>query len=97
MKNRLSVVAPMSPYPPVKMSPIEYFRRNFFVAARGDEMTLKAALEILGDEHFVFNTDYPHPDGTFPWGIESLEKQPITDESRRRIFWDNAARAFSIA
>ena len=83
-------------HPHMKMAPIDYFKRNFWVAARGDEMTLKSAIELLGDKHFVFNTDYPHPDGTFPWGIESLEKQPIGKESLRRIFWDNAAEAFSI-
>ncbi len=84
-------------HPHMKMAPLDYFKRNFWVAARGDEMTLASAIDLLGDEHFVFNTDYPHPDGTFPWGIESLEKQPIAEESIRRVFWDNAAEAFLIA
>ena len=29
---------------------------------------MKAAIDLLGDDNFVWNTDYPHPDGTFPWG-----------------------------
>jgi len=28
--------------------------------------------------------------------MKSLEEQPISEESKRRIFWDNAARAFRI-
>jgi predicted TIM-barrel fold metal-dependent hydrolase len=76
--------------------PTEYFRRNVFVACRGDERTLPAAVELVGDENFVFNTDYPHPDGTWPWGMKSLEEQPIAEASKRRIFWENAARAFRI-
>jgi predicted TIM-barrel fold metal-dependent hydrolase len=44
----------------------------------------------------VFNTDYPHPDGTWPWGLQRLDEQPIPEESKRRILWDNAARAFRL-
>jgi predicted TIM-barrel fold metal-dependent hydrolase len=80
----------------LKMRPTEYFTRNFFVACRGDEMTLPAVVELVGDDNLVFNTDYPHPDGTWPWGMERLEQQPISDSSKRKIMWDNAARAFRL-
>ena len=59
-------------------------------------MTLPSVVELLGDENLLFNTDYPHPDGTWPWGIQSLVDQPISSLSRRRIFADNAARAFDL-
>lgn len=84
-------------HPELKRAPTEYFRSNFFVAARGDERTLKAAVELVGEEYFLFNTDYPHADGTFPWGMSSLVEQPISDEAKRKILWDNAVRAFAIA
>ncbi|MHB8382058.1 MAG: hypothetical protein ACYDC3_06930 [Candidatus Binataceae bacterium] len=45
---------------------------------------------------FLWDTDYPHPDGTFPWGLGAIMKQPISDSSRRKILWDNAARAFAL-
>jgi len=80
----------------LKKRPTDYFKSNFFVAFRGDEPTMKAALDIIGDDNFVWDTDYPHPDGTFPWGIGAIMKQPIPDESRRKILWDNAARAFNL-
>ena len=83
-------------HPNLKLAPTEYFKRNVWVAARGDERTLPAALDLVGDDKFLFDTDYPHPDGTFPWGMESLEKQPIPDESIRKIFWDNPATAFAL-
>ncbi len=50
-----------------------------------------------GSRQLVFNTDDPHPDGTFPWGIERLAAQPIPEASKRKILWDNAARAFGLA
>lgn len=83
-------------HPDLKRHPSEYFEQSFFVAARGDEATLPGVVELVGDQNVLFNTDYPHPDGTFPWGIGSLLEQPIPDQSKRRILWDNAARAFPL-
>jgi predicted TIM-barrel fold metal-dependent hydrolase len=81
-------------HPDLKMRPTEYFRRNVYVACRGDEMTLPAVVELVGDDNLVFNTDYPHPDGTWPWGLERLQAQPIPEASKHKILWGNAARAF---
>ena len=83
-------------HPHLKMRPTEYFKRNVFVACRGDERTLPAVVELAGDDNIVFNTDYPHPDGTWPWGMERLAAQPIPESSKRKILWDNAARAFRL-
>ena len=69
-------------------------KSNFFVAFRGDEPTMKAAIDIVGDNNFLWDTDYPHPDGTFPWGIDALLKQSIPYSSKKKILWDNATRAF---
>jgi predicted TIM-barrel fold metal-dependent hydrolase len=67
------------------------------VAARGDEPTLPAVCELIGDDYVTFNTDYPHPDGTWPDGMGDLEGQPIPESSLRKIFWDNAAPWFDLA
>jgi predicted TIM-barrel fold metal-dependent hydrolase len=83
-------------HPDLKQAPTAYFERQFWVAARGDEMTLPAVVQLVGDDNIVFNTDYPHPDGTWPFGMEQLEAQPIPDASKRKIYWNNAARAFDL-
>ena len=57
---------------------------------------MKAAVELVGDDNFLWDTDYPHPDGTFPSGIDAIMRQPIGQESRRKILWDNAVRAFNL-
>jgi predicted TIM-barrel fold metal-dependent hydrolase len=84
-------------HPELNRHPTEYFKSNFLVAARGDERTLPAAVELVGADYLTFNTDYPHPDGTWPRGMEDFEAQPISDEARRKIFWDNAAPVFGLA
>ncbi len=84
-------------HPELKKPPTEYFLSNFLVAARGDERTLPAAISLVGDRSFAVNTDYPHPDGTWPWGIDRLvANEAIPQASRRRILWDNAAEAFGL-
>jgi predicted TIM-barrel fold metal-dependent hydrolase len=84
-------------HPELKRRPTEYFKSNFLVAARGDEPTLPAVCELVGDDYVTFNTDYPHPDGTWPHGMKDLEAQPISGASLRKIFWDNAAPWFGLA
>ena len=84
-------------HPDLQKRPTEYFKSNFLVACRGDEMTLPAVCDLVGDAYVTFNTDYPHPDGTWPLGMENLEKQPLSEESIRKIFWDNGAALFGLA
>jgi predicted TIM-barrel fold metal-dependent hydrolase len=76
--------------------PTEYFKTNCYVAFRGDEPTMKSTLDLVGDDNFLWDTDYPHPDGTFPWGIDAILKQSIPHSSKRKILWDNPARAFGL-
>ena len=83
-------------HPLLKKRPTEYFKSNFLVACRGDEMTLPAVVDLVGDDYLTFNTDYPHPDGTWPAGFGAMEQQPIGEESIRKIFWDNAAQVFTV-
>ena len=63
----------------------------------------RATAEKLEGLHYLetlnrtFNTAYPHPDGTWPAGMSDLEKQPLPEESIRKIYWDNAAPVFGVA
>ena len=83
-------------HPDLKRPPTEYFKSNVFVACRGDEMTLKSVVELVGDDYLLINTDYPHPDGTWPWSFDELRRQPIPESSKRKILWENGVRAFRI-
>lgn len=83
-------------HPEMTKPPTEYFERQIWVAARGDERTLPSAIDLVGDGNFCFNTDYPHPDGTFPDGFEAFDNQPLSDEIKQKIMWDNPARAFNL-
>jgi predicted TIM-barrel fold metal-dependent hydrolase len=46
-------------------------------------------------ENIVWNTDYPHPDAIEPSkALPEFDAQPIGDEARRKILWDNAVKLF---
>ncbi len=45
----------------------------------------------MGDALILFETDYPHPDSKYPHAVETfLGQQRVSEESKRRILWDNA-------
>ena len=59
------------------------------------ERALKYVVDDLDGENIVWNTDYPHPDAIDPKrALPDLDAQPISDEARRKILWDNSVKVF---
>ena len=82
--------------PELKMAPSEYFKRQCYLSVEGDEEPAKYALDWLGDERIVFSTDFPHPDSKFPDAVDLFLKLPLSDESKRRLLWDNCAAFYKL-
>ena len=80
--------------PEVTLKPSEYFYRQCFVSLECDETPGKQAIEVCGDDCFVFSTDFPHVDAKFPRATELFLELPISSESKRKILWDNCARLY---
>ena len=71
--------------------PQEYFARQCYVAADADEPSIGFVINYVGDDNIIFNTDYPHPDAPAPEEpVPNMLEQPISDESKRKILWDNS-------
>ena len=52
---------------------------------------MKYTVDYLGDDHIVFNTDYPHLDAPDPKSVRpSFLEQSISDQAKKKILWDNA-------
>jgi predicted TIM-barrel fold metal-dependent hydrolase len=54
----------------------------------------------MGDDTIVFSTDstdWPHGDSKYPHASEAFMKLPISEDSKRKILWDNCARYYGIA
>ena len=79
------------------LKPSDYFKRQVFVAAEGDERLLPMAVAALGDDTFCFSTDYPHPDHAFDGVVGGIKRmEGLSEGSKRKILGENAARLFSL-
>jgi predicted TIM-barrel fold metal-dependent hydrolase len=79
----------------LSMKPSDYFRRQCFVTCEGEERGLKYLVGDYGlENNILFSTDYPHHDAAWPHAVEHLLQQPISDDAKRKILWDNTAKAF---
>lgn len=79
------------------LRPSEQFCRNVRATFMDDRAGV-LTLEITGPEIFMWASDYPHDDSTFPESQKVIEKlfAGIPDPARRRIVHDNAAELFGL-
>jgi hypothetical protein len=68
--------------------------RQGFVSLECDEHPAPHAVEICGPECFVFSTDYPHYDTTYPEATARFLTLPLDEKAKRTILWDNCARLY---
>jgi predicted TIM-barrel fold metal-dependent hydrolase len=82
------------------MAPSDYFRRQFHSCFWFERRGIPEAVEVLGWEHLMFETDFPHPTCTYPDGLafaaDALARLDDA-EMRRGIMGGNAARLYHIA
>jgi predicted TIM-barrel fold metal-dependent hydrolase len=75
------------------MSATDYFKRNCWISTECEDPFVADVIRALGDDHIVFESDFPHPDSKFPHTTEeflSLTPDQISLDSKRKILWDNA-------
>ncbi len=84
--------------PGLKLSPIEYFQRQCYISADQDDPGIKQVIEVIGDDNIVTATDFGHPEGRRYLNAvnELLELPGVSEESKRKIMWDNALRLYPI-
>jgi predicted TIM-barrel fold metal-dependent hydrolase len=80
-------------FPDLTMSATEYFKRNCWISTECEDPFVSDVIRWLGDDHIVFETDFPHPDSKYPHATDhflALLPDQISEESKRKILWDNA-------
>ena len=84
--------------PPLKQRPSEYVRGpQYFQSIQiyEGELSLRHAIESLGEDTLMFATDYPHSESWFPKSVEAvLGWASIGETAKRKLFWDNAVRCY---
>ena len=80
----------------MSMRPSDYFKRQCYLAIDADEEPAKYSLDWTGDANFIFSTDYPHPDCKYPYATETFLNMPFSEESKRKILWDNCMKLYDL-
>ncbi len=77
--------------PECSKSPTEYYKQNCWISVEPDEHLVYQLIEELGDDHIVWESDYPHPDSKYPNATQTfLDLPKVSTDSKRKILWDNA-------
>jgi len=82
--------------PKLKLTPSEYFKRNFYITTSGMnwEPTLKFCIEVLGADRIMWAIDYPYQDHED--AVEFLDAARISEKDKRKIYHENAERVFKL-
>lgn len=82
---------------PIKRRPSEYLRENFWFVMDPSERSIDAQCDLLGEEHFLWGSDYPHIDSH----IDAMDElraalAPMSDARRNLVLGGNARKLFGI-
>jgi predicted TIM-barrel fold metal-dependent hydrolase len=78
-------------------SNIEGWQFEGKVSVDPDEDVVRHAIPVIGDDNIVISTDWPHDDSAYPRAIETfIAIEGVSDESKRKILWDNCARLHNL-
>ena len=84
--------------PPLKQKPSEYIRGpQYFQSIQiyEGELSVRHAIESLGEDTLMFATDYPHSESWFPKSAEKvLAWKAFPEPVMRKLLWENAARCY---
>jgi len=81
----------------LRMAPSEYFRRQCFVSGDPDETAAAHVIDHVGADHFMWATDYPHPDHPSSWA-KALERfvEPLSAQTRAKVLGTNVSRIYGL-
>jgi predicted TIM-barrel fold metal-dependent hydrolase len=79
-------------------SPSETLRSGrCFFACEPEERTLPAVIDLIGVDTLMISSDYPHGDSKWPYSVRTVrERTDISEEAKRKILGDNAARFYPL-
>jgi predicted TIM-barrel fold metal-dependent hydrolase len=84
----------------LKKRPSDYVKSGRYFQSieipEGGEIT-NSVMDLLGDDVLMYASDYPHSESHFPKSVEKVLAWKMTDERKRKLFWDNAVRFYARA
>ena len=80
----------------LSMKPSGYFRRNVFLGASCMPRREVEMRHAIGVENIMWGTDYPHPEGTWPYTREQMIESfhDVPEDELQAMLGGNAARIY---
>ena len=75
--------------------PVDTIKRNLYISPFWEE-DLGALAELVGEEHVLFGSDYPHPEGLADPASYTKQLEGLPDEWIRKIMGENLARLMRV-
>jgi uncharacterized protein len=67
---------------------------RIFMAAEADDSMLQLLFELIGEDHVLFSSDFPHGEGRENAALEILERNDLSQTQKRKLLYDNTVRFF---
>ena len=67
---------------------------RIFMAAEADDSMLKLLFELIGEDHVLFSSDFPHGEGRDNAAVEILERNDLSESQKKKLLYDNTVRLF---
>jgi predicted TIM-barrel fold metal-dependent hydrolase len=93
-------------HPEMDLLPSEYFRRQVYACFWFEEKSAIGAIQQLGPDNFLYETDFPHPTSMSP-GPNSIAIMPkdfieqtlsvLPEDALRKVLHGNSARIYHVA
>jgi predicted TIM-barrel fold metal-dependent hydrolase len=84
--------------PKLKMKPSEYFGRNVLISPSSPRRAEVEMRHAIGVQGFLFGTDFPHPEGTWPNTLAWMRAvfYDVPESELRAILGENAIHAYGL-
>ena len=67
---------------------------RIFIAAEADDSMLHSFFELIGEDHVLFSSDFPHGEGRENAALEIIERKDLSETQKQKLLYDNTVRLF---
>jgi predicted TIM-barrel fold metal-dependent hydrolase len=67
---------------------------RIFIAAEADDKMLHQLFELIGEDHVLFSSDFPHGEGRENAALEIIERTDLAQTQKQKLLYDNTVRLF---
>jgi len=76
----------------INRPPSEYLETFYYDTVNFNQDAMQLAMSFAGTDRILAGSDYPHQIGSIPLMIDAIRTLDVSDEVKKKIFGENAAR-----